>query len=376
MSESIERFRVDSGALYNDIISALEEGCGESLYPGDERRIFGEALVPILMAVYESMHERAKWKMLRYATGDVLDALGERLRVSRAEAEPGEVVLKFSLEGILDDTIIIPHGTRATDGSLVFATDTQAVILPGEKTVQVTAHTTTNGADTNGVTIGAVSKLVDLIPYVAAVQNMDVSHGGDDGEPYTREGDDHYRERIRTAGNAVSTAGPEAAYRYHVLNADSRIIDAYIHSPSACVVTIMPLLAGGEIPDETMLQKVRDALAADGVRPMTDKVDVFAPSPVPYDIVLTYYTTQEDAGDCAENILRGVQDFVEYTASALGCDIDPDHLKKYLLSARDEEGTVLPGALRVSVESPVFTTLQSTEIGRHSGVLSISRVVV
>jgi hypothetical protein len=44
----------------------------------------------------------------------------------------------------------------------------------------------TGGAAYNGYTAGTISTLVDLIPYISRVENITISGGGDDGEPYNR----------------------------------------------------------------------------------------------------------------------------------------------------------------------------------------------
>lgn len=69
-------------------------------------------------------------------------------------------------------------------------------------------------------------------------------------EPYTTEGDDRLRERIRLAPSTLSTAGPESAYRYHILSADSDIIDVAIDCPidEPNTVNIYPLMTGGAMP--------------------------------------------------------------------------------------------------------------------------------
>ena len=48
--EDIKLTTTDASTLYKTIITELEKGAGEPLYPGDERRIFGEALVPVFVA--------------------------------------------------------------------------------------------------------------------------------------------------------------------------------------------------------------------------------------------------------------------------------------------------------------------------------------
>ena len=37
--------------IYTDILEELENGVGEPLYPGDERRIFGDTMAKVIVAV-------------------------------------------------------------------------------------------------------------------------------------------------------------------------------------------------------------------------------------------------------------------------------------------------------------------------------------
>ena len=54
---SNEFITTDAGLIYEEIITSLESGVSEPLYPGDERRIFGEALVPLFVAMYNSVND-------------------------------------------------------------------------------------------------------------------------------------------------------------------------------------------------------------------------------------------------------------------------------------------------------------------------------
>ena len=74
----------DSAKIYTTIIGQLMDYCNEPLYPGDERRIFGEGLVQVLVGVFSLFDDKAKQRTLRYARGSVLDAIGDRYGVERA----------------------------------------------------------------------------------------------------------------------------------------------------------------------------------------------------------------------------------------------------------------------------------------------------
>ena len=422
--EALDLVDVNSGDIYTDIVSGLEEEVGEALYPGDERRIFGEALVAVLVAYISKANDASRQTLLRYARGQVLDAIGERLNVERIAPVPARCDVRFDLSAPQARTITIPAMTKVTsDGSIYFATVSPAVIQAGETTVTAPCECTVAGESGNGVPAGAMSTLVDLIPYVGSVANVDESHGGDDGEPYTAEGDDRFRERIRIAPSTLSTAGPEQGYVYWAMSADADIadvaafseefddertltvsggaaymggdllepqelltvdgsaegftwsyqdsllkimpadekktsIDVRVHRRMDGRVKVVPLMAGGALPDEDVIKAVYAAVNDKTVRPMTDVVTVEAPTEVEYGIDITYWTTvEEEAAVVAavEGSGGAIDSYVEEQRAKLGRDINPDVLKTYVMRA---------GAIRCDVRSPVHTPVLGTQVAK------------
>lgn len=221
----------DAGDIYDQTIRALSDAVGEPLYPGDERRMFGEALVAVLVSTHNLISDAARQTALSYARGEVLDALGERLGVTRLGGTAATTVLQFTLSAARDVATVIPKWTKATpDTQVYFATDTDAVISAGETAVNVPATCTGVGALGNGFIAGAVSTIVDKIPYVESVTNLSETKGGSDGELYDDDGDARFRERIRIAVSALSVAGPVRAYEYWAKTADAGIADVSVIS--------------------------------------------------------------------------------------------------------------------------------------------------
>ena len=366
----------DSAKLYTSIIGSLMDSCNEALYPGDERRIFGEGIVALFVSLFSLFNDKAKQRTLRYARGNVLDAIGDRYGVTRLEPAKASAVFRFSVSEIQNENIIIPAGTRiTTDGGVYFAT-LETIVLPAwSASVDVVAECTNGGADYNGFAVGTVSTLVDLIPYIGKVENITASAGGDDGEPYTEIGDEKYRERIRLSPAIQSTAGPESAYRYFVLSADPNIIDVAVVCPEdePNVVNLYPLMVGGEIPDEAVVQKVLDALS-DDVRPMTDKVNVIPPTVVEYQVEIKYYCTKDEEASTIETIEGvggAIDQYNEWQTAALTRDINPDQLRRFILAPKT--GT---GAMRVDVVKPTFAELSKAQVAKLSGTPVISHEVV
>ena len=366
----------DSAKIYTTIIGALMDACDEPLYPGDERRIIGEALVAAVVSLYSEFNDKMKQRTLRYARGVVLDAIGERYGVPRAKPSSASAVFRFEVSAAQADNIVIPAGTRITsDGSVYFATQETAVLPAGGMEIDLDAECTAGGSDYNGYTVGSIGTLVDLIPYISRAYNIMVTSGGDEGEPYTEAGDEKYRERIRLAPASLSTAGPESAYRYFVLSADPDIADVAIECPEdePNTVNLYPLMVGGGLPDDATLQKVIDAMA-DDVRPMTDLVQVFSPSVVDYTVEIKYYCTKDNEAATIQAIEGeggAIDQYNEWQTAALARDINPDQLRRFILAPTDGIG-----ALRVDVVSPVHTELTKSQVARLSGTPVITHEVV
>lgn len=362
----------DSAKLYTAIIGSLMDSCNDALYPGDERRIFGEAIVALFVSLYAEFNDKMKQRTLQHARGTVLDAIGDRYNVSRVAPSSASAIFRFSVSDVQTENIIIPAGTRITsDGSAYFATQETAVLTAGESYVDIVAVCSAGGSGYNGISPGGISTLVDLIPYIYSAGNITITGGGADGEPYTEEGDDKYRERIRLAPAALSTAGPESAYRYFAMSADPDIVDVAIVCPEnePNTVNIYPLMTGGVLPDEATLQKVL-AVLADDVRPMTDKVNAYAPEAVQYGVEIKYYCTAEDEAAAIlaiEGEGGAIDRYNQWQTEALGRDINPDKLRSFLYNA---------GAYMVDVVSPARLALDKSQIAQFSGPLVVTHEVV
>lgn len=373
-TSELQFIETDAGQIYDFIMYVLENGVTEELYPGDERRIFGEALASLTLALYSTMNDSAKQATLRYARGEVLDALGEFAGVYRIEAMPATTTVRFSLKEAVAQNIIIAKGTRVTsDYSRYFATTETAVLQAGSLYIDVEVESTEGGSNYNDIPVGEINVLVDLIAYIDGVSNTLITSGGGDVES-----DEDLRQRIRLSPASRSTAGPKNSYKYFAISADATVADAYVDSPTPGVVVITPILYGGEIPDQDVLDKVLAVCSADDVRPLTDKVEVSAPTTQTYDIELTYYTTAANETAVVQNIEGeggAIDQYIYWQGSSLDRDINPDYLRKLILCPEDSEGNHLTGADRVVITSPAYTKLDHTTVAKFSGTLKVSHEV-
>lgn len=437
----------DAKKVSDTVLEYLENGVNEPLYPGDERRIYGEAMAQLIVTVYNTVNDACRQKMLRYARGAVLDALGENRDVERHTPTPATTTLRFGVSEPVPSNIIIPAGLRVTgDYVHYFVTDETVVLIAGALSVDVTATAENGGAEYNDIAPGALNKIVDVseIPLIDSVTNIDATEGGGDIED-----DEAYRERIREAENRLSTAGPAKAYKYWALSANALVTDAVVESETETIsrtlktyakhafqgganlipdtlavylpdgsaaaegtdytatyedelltlalsgglaeaeevrieitrnmygrVKIVPICAGGELPDEDILADVLAACSADDVKPLTDVVTVEAPTVESYDIELTYWTTKANEAEVVKNVEGAggaIDRYVYWQGSALNQDINPDELWKRIVLP--DWGENLTGATRAVITKPEYKELPSTTVAKFSGNLKANHIV-
>lgn len=451
MSE-LNFIEVDSAAIYQTVMDALENGVSEPLYPGDERRIFGESFVPLVVSIYNALNDACRQKMLRYARGDTLDALGENLDCKRVDPAFATCTLKFSIGTAIATNIVIPAGVRVTsDWTRYFETDETVVLAAGSTHVTVGATATEGGAAYNDIAIGEIKTIVDTseVPLVDAVTNETATGGGAE-----KESDEAYRERIRNADAATTTAGPAKAYRYWAIAASPLIADAVVENETRSLtreltvynlkgfkggnnllantlkvyahgsttpatvntdytaeyadnlltitltaggtlasaqiidieidetqegsVIITPMCYGGAVPSQTLLNAVLASCSQPDVRPLTDTVKVQAPTVRTYDIELVYWTTAAEESACVETVEGdggAIDRYVFWQGESLKRDINPDYLKKLILSPDWDSTEALVGATRVIITAPTYTDLDATTIAQFSGNLTVSHIV-
>lgn len=105
------------------------------------------------------------------------------------------------------------------------------------------------------------------------------------------EDDESLRARIQLAPRGFSVAGPGDAYVSHARAVDGQVLDASAITQEAGTVLLSVLSRSGDgTPSNELLEKVRGAVNADDVRPLSDTVIVKAATIVNYSIGAKIYT--------------------------------------------------------------------------------------
>lgn len=347
----------DPDTITAEIVAQYELLSGKTLYPAQVERLLIDVIAYRETLVRIGIQEAAKQNLVAYARAPMLDYLGELVGVTRLPAQPAKTMLRFTVETALATNLLIPAGTRVEggDGAITFATDDDATLLAGERSIDAAATCDEPGTAGNGWQPGQINSLVDELGDVeVAAINVSVTSAG-----YDEEDNDRLRERIKLAPEAFSTAGSRLAYVFHAKSAHQSIADVAVLSPTAGVVKLYPLLASG-LPDANMLSLVAATCSADRVRPLTDQVQALAPSPVDYtiDAQLVLYT-HVDAASVKAQAQANAEAYKADRAAGLSRDVVPSQVSAALQ---------VTGVYQVILNAPALLVLAEHEWAHCTGI--------
>lgn len=130
------------------------------------------------------------------------------------------------------------------------------------------------------------------------------------------ESDTALRLRAQAAFEGLSVAGPTAAYEYFAKSVSGKVADAKATSPSPAVVVVSVLSTQGDGTASTeLLNNVRNALNAEHIRPVGDRLTVQSATIIHYQINARLYFYP---GPESEPILLAAQKSLESWLSEQG----------------------------------------------------------
>lgn len=348
LNPNLQFVETDTEKIKQEVITTVEQQTGYTLAPADPRRIFLETLAYYIGLIEKQQDTTGKMNLLFFSKEDYLEHLAALLDVERLPASFAGAKVKATLSTPLNYSVTIPAGIRITAGDEIYFSITSPIVIEqGTTEAQGTVKCTVAGTIGNGYVEGQINKIVDNLPFLVNIKNMETTTGGEDAED-----DEALRERTRQAPESFSTAGPDGSYAFWTKTASPAIVDVAVYSPTPGVVHIRPLLEGGELPNGQLIEEIEKILNEKNRRPLTDKVEVIEPEQVEYNINVKYYINFNDAEQ--ENTLKEAveksirEDYVLWQKSALGRDIDPNQLVYFMRGA---------GAGRIEVTEPVYTEI-------------------
>lgn len=340
----IKFIEVDVEQMLTDAQAIVEAMLGREMKAADPLILFLKSFIAIIAQQQLLIDELARQNLLAYATGDNLAHIGALYGLSREGESAAKTTVEVEISAVRQNATVIQRGTRVNAGDEInFAIDEDVIFLAGETVATVSATCLTAGEVGNGYGIGELNKVVDPQPFLKGIRNITVSEGGAGAES-----DDAFRERIQEAPESFSNAGSSGAYEYYAKKASTQIKDVRVESREPGEVDVYILKEGGELPDEEMLSAVYDTLNADRVRPLTDRLKVYAAVRQEYDIAARYWINRTKATRAAaikKAVESAVEEYIKWQKSKLGRDIDATELYYLMRGA---------GADRVEITQPEF----------------------
>jgi len=347
-----------SEEILSRMVNRYEKLSGIPLGLADERRWLLQTVAYGLFIRNEATNEGLKMNLLRYTKGDYATEMGAFTDTERLGAKKASVLLKFEIEEAKEHLLGV-NPVRVTPGNNRYFLTPYFEFKPGEIVKEIIANCTEEGIIGNGYLPGEINKIVDPFSFFKLVINMEISQGG-----AAIESDSSLKERIRTAPSKFSTAGPGDGYIYWAKTANQEIIDVNVEMTTPGTVRITPLMTGGVLPTDSVLQDVKAICSADKRRPLTDNLVVNKPAQINYDIDFTYYISSKDLGlvdEIQEKVNKAVSEYITWQKKALKRDITPTELNYLIRSA---------GAKRVTITLPVFKKINSFEVAKEININS------
>lgn len=348
-SADYEFVTTNSQEIESQIASIYTAITGRTATAGPDR-LFIQVISAIVLLCNVNINKAGNQNLPSRAEGVNLDAVAQLyFEKTRPTAQAAGVMMEFTISEAQDAPVVIPVGTRVSvdNGEIVFTTDSEVAIAPGETSKEVHATCVTTGTVGNGFKPGEIKTCVDPFPYYESCRNTDESDGGGDDAD-----DEEFYQLLVASQDAYSSAGPIGAYAYFAKTVSQSIADVYVNSPLPGYVYIYVIMDDGKPAGEEIKSRVLATCSDDQLRPLTDHVVMHDPDIVNFDIDIKYYIPS-GSGESAETISAAVQkavnEYVKWQCSKMGRDIIPSKLIQLVMMA---------GAKRVEVTSPVYTVLR------------------
>lgn len=164
--------------------------------------------------------------------------------------------------------------------------------------------------------------------------------------PAVYETDEDFRYRIQKKLDALSTAGPESAYEFHTLSADSRVADVKCSSPAPAhaLLTILQRDSMNNASTEALNNIVLNYVSGEKKRPTGDRVQVQSAEIINYSIEAILVTKNVPETDA---VLLAAQDNINIYAKT------PKRLGKGVYFSDLYSALKVSGVERVELLSPL-----------------------
>nr|DAX66055.1 MAG TPA: baseplate assembly protein [Caudoviricetes sp.] len=209
------------------------------------------------------INSSVKAMLLPFSSGSDLDNIVAIYGIDRLKGEKPTAGIELSLSTPRDADTIIPAGSVlvSDNGDVAYVKET-AIVKKGE--LKTTAVSVLDKFIKSSLV--KCEYIQTPFPFVLKAKQISDFSGGAEVES-----DERLRERAVLSLERFSTAGSAKAYVYHVLSANSKVIECSVSNGGPGVVQIY--LKSSDMSEDTRIS-VAEYLSGEKVRPLTDNVVV------------------------------------------------------------------------------------------------------
>ena len=173
-------FEEDVQAKLTRMQARLETSLGRSLAPADVEMLLANAFVFEAQLICISGNQAMRQCLSAFATGAMLERLGDLVGVTRIPASGAECTIRFSFISGHNAVQIPPTRVQSIDGKVIFITTDTVDIAVGVDHIDLIAICQKTGSDGNNYDPGKISVILDPQPFLTTAVNVDTSNGGSD----------------------------------------------------------------------------------------------------------------------------------------------------------------------------------------------------
>ena len=263
-----ELFKLDPAADEAMLVKKFEKDTDKTLFPAQSERIMISIIAYMANVVLARIQNALKLFFIQHTTIFFLRLWGEFVDCPQLGAKQAHDILEVILYEPYSTEKTLPKGSKiqTKDGEYNFLTDEDLIIPAGETKGYVAITSELAGTVLNNYAAGEINTLIENYGYIKSVSNLNGATGGEDIEDVER-----YRQRLLSAPEKFSTAGPTGAYEYFAMSAHQGILDAKATSSAPGVVDIY-ILINDQLNENTALSALYNSVSKDERRPLTDNV--------------------------------------------------------------------------------------------------------
>ena len=209
---SLDLINISPSELLNLLKSAYYEQTGETIQIGSDEFATAATQSYVWSVLLNDINNATQNRFIDTATGSFLDAIAANYGIySRPNGYHSTTMITLTLTA---DGITIPANAVVIQDSQgnQFTNPYEFYASTGTGSNYALFQAVDAGSKYNGIPVGEITEIVSGGEYITAAVNETMTAGGTDGFPYTTEGDNAYREWLKTEIQSFAGAGTYQAY--------------------------------------------------------------------------------------------------------------------------------------------------------------------